>query len=70
MLLNALDLVTKRPRKKINIFNIASNSFITVNSIADIIENEMEIKPKRHWTGGKIGWKGDVAKVRIDNGKS
>lgn len=67
--IKCIDLVTKKAKEKINIFNIASNSFITVNSIADIIENEMEIKPKRHWTGGKIGWKGDVAKVRIDNGK-
>ena len=57
----------KKAKKKINIFNIASNNFITVNSIADIITREMNASPKRSWTGGKIGWKGDVAKVRIDN---
>lgn len=67
--IRCIDLVTKKSKEKINIFNIASNSFITVNSIADVIVKEMEIKPKRTWTGGKIGWKGDVAKVRIDNGK-
>ena len=67
--IRCIDLVTKKTKEKINIFNIASNSFITVNSIADVIVKEMEIKPKRIWTGGKIGWKGDVAKVRIDNGK-
>ncbi len=65
--IKAIDLVTRKAKKKINIFNIASNSFITVNSIADIITKEMNIKPKRSWTGGKIGWKGDVAKVRINN---
>jgi len=63
----AIDLVTKKAKKKINIFNIAANSFITVNSIADVITKEMGINPKRCWTGGKIGWKGDVAKVRINN---
>jgi UDP-glucose 4-epimerase len=67
--IKCMDLVTKKAKAKINIFNIASNSFITVNSIADIITDEMKIEPKRTWTGGKIGWKGDVAKVRIDNGK-
>jgi len=65
--IRAIDLVAKKAKKKINIFNIASNSFITVNSIADIITKEMAISPKRSWTGGKIGWKGDVAKVRINN---
>jgi UDP-glucose 4-epimerase len=65
--ISAIDLVIKKAKKKINIFNIASNNFITVNSIADIITKEMDINPKRSWTGGKIGWKGDVAKVRINN---
>lgn len=67
--IKGIDIVTKKARQKINIFNIASNSFITVNAIADIVAKEMKIKPRRSWTGGKIGWKGDVAKVRIDNKK-
>lgn len=62
-----INLVVSEAKEKINIFNIASNSFITVNEIADVITEEMGISPKRSWTGGKIGWKGDVAKVRIDN---
>jgi len=66
--IKGIDLVAKKSKNKINIFNIASNSYIDVNSIADIITKEMEIKPKRSWSGGKIGWKGDVAKVRINNG--
>lgn len=67
--IKAIDLVTKKTKQRVNIFNIASNSYITVNSIADIVTEEMDVAPKRSWTGGKIGWKGDVAKVRIDNGK-
>jgi len=66
--INGINLVTKKSKKKVNVFNIASNSFITVNAIADIITREMKLKPKRSWTGGRIGWKGDVAKVRINNG--
>jgi len=65
--IKGIDIVTTKTKKKINIFNIASNTYITVNSIADIICKEMNINPKKIWSGGKIGWKGDVAKVRIDN---
>ena len=65
--IKGINLVVSEAKEKINIFNIASNSFITVNEIADVITEEMGISPKRSWTGGKIGWKGDVAKVRIDN---
>ncbi len=65
--INGINLAVKKAKKKINIFNIASNSFINVNQIADVITEEMSISPKRSWTGGKIGWKGDVAKVRINN---
>ncbi len=67
--IKGINLAVSKAKKKINIFNIASNSFITVNEIADIITEEMKISPKRSWTGGKIGWKGDVAKVRINNNK-
>jgi len=67
--IKGIDLVTTKAKGKINIFNIASNSYITVNSIANIVCKEMNITPQKSWTGGKIGWKGDVAKVRINNGK-
>jgi len=67
--IKGIDIVTTKAKKKVNLFNLASNSYITVNAIADIICKAMHINPKRVWTGGKIGWKGDVAKVRIDNKK-
>ncbi len=67
--ISGINLAIKKVKQKINIFNLASNSFITVNQIADVITEEMEISPKRSWTGGKIDWKGDVAKVRINNDK-
>jgi len=53
--------------KKVNIFNVASEDFLTVNEIAKIVIEEMGLKNvKLKYTGGKVGWKGDVPKVRLD----
>ena len=66
----AIDLVWKKGKEKINLYNIASNSFITVTEIANVILEEMGLdKTKLSYTGGSIGWKGDVAIVRIKNTK-
>lgn len=65
--IDGINLITKKAKKKINVYNIASDSFISVNSIADIIIKKMGVEPQKSWTGGKIGWEGDVARVRINN---
>jgi len=45
---------------KINIFNIGTEDQITVKEIADIVSEEMNLKPQFKFTGGKRGWSGDV----------
>jgi UDP-glucose 4-epimerase len=66
--INAVDLVWKKAKKSINIFNLASTSFITVSEIADIVIKEMDLKNvKMEFTGGNRGWKGDVPIVRLTN---
>lgn len=68
--IKAIDLVWSKTNDKINLFNIASNSFITVTEIAEIIIHEMNLKnTKLIYSGGSIGWIGDVPIVRIDNSK-
>jgi UDP-glucose 4-epimerase len=63
---DALLLVQKKTKKRVNFFNLSSNSFITVNQIADEVVKMMKLKGvKFERTGGKIGWKGDVAIVRL-----
>ena len=65
---DALLLVLKKAKKRVNFFNLSSNSFITVNQIADEVLRMMRLKDVEiERTGGKIGWKGDVAVVRLDN---
>jgi len=66
--IDALLLVQKKARGRVNFFNLSSNSFVTVNQIADEVVKAMGLKGvKFRRTGGKIGWKGDVAVVRLRN---
>jgi UDP-glucose 4-epimerase len=66
--IDALLLIQKKARKRVNFFNLSANSFITVNQIADEVVKLMNLKKvKFERTGGKIGWKGDVPVVRLYN---
>jgi len=68
--IEAVDLVWNKAKDRVNILNIASNSFITVTQIANEIIKQMGLKDtKLEYTGGNVGWKGDVPVVRIDNKK-
>lgn len=66
--IDALLLVYKKGTDTVNTYNLSSNSFISVNAIADVVIQEMGLKGvKRIHTPGKIGWKGDVAVIRLHN---
>jgi UDP-glucose 4-epimerase len=66
--IDAMMLVLKKARAKISIFNVSSNSFITVNEIARVVIASMRLRAvKLKRTGGKVGWKGDVPIVRLRN---
>lgn len=49
-----------KAKNNVNIFNIGSEDQIKVKKIAEIVCEEMGLKPKFRFTGGKRGWKGDV----------
>ncbi len=64
--LDSFFLVWQKTNKPINLYNLASNDFITVNHIAKIIIKTMALKNVQiEHTGGKVGWIGDVPKVRL-----
>lgn len=69
-IIEAVFLAMQKTNEEINIFNIASTSFITVNEIAELVIIGMGLKNVHiiH-TEGKIGWPGDVPIVRINNKK-
>ena len=56
-------------RDEVNIFNIGSDDYIDVTTIADIVREEMGLGDVRYsYTGGVdggAGWKGDVKVMRL-----
>ncbi|MHA1649963.1 MAG: SDR family NAD(P)-dependent oxidoreductase [Candidatus Helarchaeota archaeon] len=47
-------------------FNVGSESWTSVNEIANIIADEMGLKDVKYvYTGGQAGWKGDVFKMLL-----
>lgn len=69
-LIDALLLAIKKANNKVNLFNLASDGFTDVKTIAKIVAEEMGLKNvKFKYTGGSKGWKGDVPKVRLDTSK-
>jgi len=53
-------------RDTVNTFNIGSEDWIDVKSIAEIVIEEMHIpRPKFIFTGGERGWVGDVPRMQL-----
>ena len=68
-LITAFFCVLKNQKKKYDIFNVSTDELITVNNISKIIFRIMKIKPQVKYTGGNIGWKGDISYIKISNKK-
>ena len=56
-----------KTKNKVEIFNIGSEDWVDVKKIADIISEEMKLKPEYIFTGGidGRGWKGDVKIMKL-----
>ena len=51
-------------------FNVATQDYITVREIADLVANRLGLATVNYtFTGGSRGWKGDVPVVRFDSSK-
>ncbi len=69
-IIDAMLFIIEKTNEKVNIFNVATDDYITVNEIAEIVLEEMNLKSvKLEYTGGKRGWKGDVPVVRFNLNK-
>lgn len=69
-LIDAVFLTIQKTNKQINVMNIASDSFISVNEIADMVIKAMKLENViiSH-TLGSVGWPGDVSVIRLNNMK-
>jgi UDP-glucose 4-epimerase len=59
-------LFALRTKETVNVFNIGSEDWIDVTSIAEIVAEEMHLPDvKFRFTGGERGWVGDVPKMQL-----
>lgn len=69
-LVNGVFTAIEKSNELVNVFNIGTQSFITVNEIADLVIKEMKLENVNiSHTPGNVGWPGDIAIVRIDSTK-
>ncbi|MFB6158139.1 MAG: NAD-dependent epimerase/dehydratase family protein [Candidatus Nanohalobium sp.] len=62
---DTIDGTIKAWKSDKTVFNIGSEDSIDVNSIADIVADEMDLNPEYEYTGGEKGWEGDVPEMRL-----
>lgn len=68
-ILAAVFLAAEKSTQRFDLFNVATDDYITVREIADIAVAASELAPGSvayDFTGGDRGWKGDVPIVRFD----
>jgi UDP-glucose 4-epimerase len=63
--LDAMLYVYEHADGPIATFNLGTRTTTSVNRIADIVADEMELTPDYQYTGGDRGWTGDVPKMRL-----
>jgi UDP-glucose 4-epimerase len=68
--LDAVFLVGEKSDRQYDCFNVATEDYITVRQIADIVVERMDLGAVQYeFSGGERGWKGDVPIVRFDLNK-
>ena len=68
--LDAFLMIEASERVGYEYYNVASQDFLTVREIADIVVQRMGLKGvKYEFTGGSRGWKADVPVYRLDTSK-
>jgi UDP-glucose 4-epimerase len=67
---DAMLYAARRSKEQFNVYNIGSEDWIDVRSIADIICREMGLTDVHYrFTGGSRGWIGDVPKMQLSIAK-
>ena len=67
--IEAMLIAIKKSKNKINIFNLGTNEYFSVKQSIRVICNQLQVKPKVIFSGGKRGWVGDSPFILLDNKK-
>jgi len=66
-LINGIMMLSENMNNGVNLYNISTESFATVTEIADFVCQHMKLKNVVYkFTGGNVGWKGDVPSFQYD----
>lgn len=69
-LVDAISMLSAKMKKGVELYNVSTESFTTVNEIAEIVCGRMGLRNvKFEYTGGQVGWKGDVPSFEYDIAK-
>jgi len=69
--INAMTYIPEHDNNKnVEVYNIATYDQMNVTKLADIVCNEVGVKPKYHYTGKDHGWIGDVPQVVLSIDKA
>jgi len=63
--IDAMCFVVEHGDRPVNTYNLGTRTTTSVNRIADIVSDEMNVDPDYEYTGGDRGWEGDVPKMRL-----
>ncbi len=61
----AIEHVVEHADDQFNLYNLGTRTTTSVDRIAEIVADEMELNPQFSYTGGDRGWVGDVPKMRL-----
>ncbi len=67
--IEAMLFTINRNKQPVEIFNLGTDRFITVNHSIKTISKILNINPKIYYKGGKRGWIGDSPKIYLDTKK-
>ncbi len=64
--IDAMLIGIEKSREKVNIFNLGTDEYCEVNDSIAWISEELGMRPKLSYTGGKRGWVGDSPFIFLD----
>ena len=62
---DAMEHVVATANDDLNVYNLGTPTTTAVDTIADIVADEMGLTPEYEHTGGDRGWTGDVPRMRL-----
>lgn len=72
MLVDAMETIIRKTIKnqqRVELYNIGNNDRVSVKEITKLFLKENQLKSKPRYTGGKVGWKGDIPTMMLDISK-